>query len=132
MSQSGRQEVHPDYEVVIGLEVHAQLRTRTKLFAPSEVTYGAPPNHFTSPVCLGLPGALPVPNERAIEWTVSLGLALGCSVAPESLFHRKNYFYADLPKNYQISQYDLPLCVEGNLEVETAHGVRRMSTSGVM
>jgi aspartyl-tRNA(Asn)/glutamyl-tRNA(Gln) amidotransferase subunit B len=106
------------YEAVIGVETHVELGTRSKMFCGCPNRFGAEPNTAVCPVCLGLPGALPVPNERAIEMTVSLGLALGAEIAPRSLFHRKNYFYADLPKNYQISQFDLPLCRGGHLEVE--------------
>ena len=97
------------YEPVIGLEVHAQMRSRTKLFCGCPTEYGAPPNEHTCPVCLALPGALPVPNEKAIELAVQAGLALECEVASHSVFARKNYFYPDLPKGYQISQFELPL-----------------------
>jgi aspartyl-tRNA(Asn)/glutamyl-tRNA(Gln) amidotransferase subunit B len=103
----------PDWEPVVGLEIHVQLKTRTKLFCRCELAFGAPPNSRTCPVCLAHPGTLPVPNGRAIEWTILLGLALGCEVAQRAVFHRKNYFYRDLPKGYQISQYDEPLCVDG-------------------
>jgi aspartyl-tRNA(Asn)/glutamyl-tRNA(Gln) amidotransferase subunit B len=115
-------ERHPDYEVVIGLEVHSQLRTRTKLFSPSEVTYGAEPNHYTSPVCLGLPGALPVLNGRAVELAVRAALATHCEVHPRSIFARKNYFYPDLPKGYQISQFEEPLATGGWVEIPGANG----------
>ena len=103
----------PEWEPVIGLEIHVHLKTRTKMFCRCELEFGAPPNTRTCPVCLAHPGTLPVPNGRAIEWTILLGLALGCEVAPRAVFHRKNYFYRDLPKGYQISQYDEPLCVDG-------------------
>jgi aspartyl-tRNA(Asn)/glutamyl-tRNA(Gln) amidotransferase subunit B len=103
-----------NWEPVIGLEIHVQLKTRTKMFCRCQVEYGAEPNTRTCPVCLGHPGSLPVPNRRAIEWTIKLGLALGCEIAGRALFHRKNYFYRDLPKGYQISQYDAPLCREGS------------------
>ena len=99
-----------DWEPVIGLEIHVHLKTRTKMFCACEVVYSDPPNSHTCPVCLAHPGALPVPNLLAIEHTVKLGLALGCEIAPRALFHRKNYFYPDNPKGYQISQYDVPLC----------------------
>ncbi|MDH3469711.1 MAG: Asp-tRNA(Asn)/Glu-tRNA(Gln) amidotransferase subunit GatB [Acidimicrobiia bacterium] len=105
------------YESVIGIETHVELATASKMFCGCKVDFGAEPNTTVCPVCLGLPGAMPVPNERAIEWIVKIGLALGCDIAPHSLFHRKNYFYPDLPKNYQISQYDLPICVNGTLDV---------------
>ncbi len=101
------------WEPVVGLEIHVQLKTRTKMFCRCENVWGEEPNTRTCPVCLAHPGTLPVPNRRAVEWTVKLGLALGCTVAPRALFHRKNYFYPDLPKGYQISQYDQPLCTDG-------------------
>ena len=101
------------WEPVIGLEIHIHLKTRTKMFCRCELAYGAEPNTHTCPICLGHPGSLPVPNATAIEWAIKLGLALGCEIAERALFHRKNYFYRDLPKGYQISQYDLPLCSEG-------------------
>ena len=106
------------YEAVIGIETHVELRTRSKMFCRCPVDFGAEPNTNVCPVCLGLPGALPVPNRQAIEWTIALGSALGATIATNSVFHRKNYFYADLPKNYQISQYDVPLCVGGHLDVD--------------
>jgi aspartyl-tRNA(Asn)/glutamyl-tRNA(Gln) amidotransferase subunit B len=112
------------YESVIGLECHVELSTETKMFCGCRNEFGAPPNTNVCPVCLGLPGSLPVPNEKAIEYIVRIGLALGCEVAPDSLFHRKNYFYPDMPKNFQISQYDLPICVRGQLEI-TVDGDRR-------
>jgi aspartyl-tRNA(Asn)/glutamyl-tRNA(Gln) amidotransferase subunit B len=110
------------WEAVIGLEIHVHLKTRTKMFCGCELAYGAPENTRTCPVCLAHPGALPVPNEQAIEWTARLGLALGCEIATTALFHRKNYFYPDLPKGYQISQYDEPLCVGGRFTVPGADG----------
>ena len=112
------------YETVIGLECHVELSTDTKMFCGCRNAFGAPPNSNVCPVCLGLPGSLPVPNERAIESIVRIGLALGSTIAPDSLFHRKNYFYPDMPKDYQISQYDLPVCVGGRLEIEV-DGERR-------
>jgi aspartyl-tRNA(Asn)/glutamyl-tRNA(Gln) amidotransferase subunit B len=110
------------WEAVIGLEVHVQLKTRTKMFCRCENGFGAPPNTQTCPVCLAFPGALPVPNKRAIEETIKLGLALDCEIASRSVFHRKNYFYPDNPKAYQISQYDEPLCRGGRLAVPTPDG----------
>jgi len=105
------------WEPVIGIEVHAELATASKMFCGCAVSFGAEPNTNVCPTCLGLPGALPVTNRRAIEWIMAIGLALNCEVAERSVFHRKNYFYADLPKNYQISQFDVPVCHDGHLEV---------------
>jgi aspartyl-tRNA(Asn)/glutamyl-tRNA(Gln) amidotransferase subunit B len=110
------------WEAVVGLEVHVHLKTRSKMFCRCPVGFGGEPNTQTCPVCLGFPGALPVANRRAIEWTIKLGLALGCDIAEQAVFARKNYFYPDLPKGYQISQYDQPLCVGGSLLVPTAEG----------
>ena len=103
------------WEPVIGLEIHVQLATRTKMFCGCELSFGEPPNTRTCPVCLGLPGTLPVTNAQAIHFGLMMGLALGCEIAPRSIFHRKNYFYPDLAKGYQISQYDIPLCRGGRL-----------------
>ena len=111
-----------NWEPVIGLEIHIHLKTRTKMFCRCPVAYFEPPNTQTCPVCLALPGALPVPNRRAVEWTILLGLALGCEVPERAIFHRKNYFYPDNPKGYQISQYDEPLCVNGRLAVPGTEG----------
>ena len=110
------------WETVIGLECHVELSTKTKMFCGCRNEFGAEPNTLTCPVCLGHPGSLPVPNREAIARIVKIGLALGSEIAPRSLFHRKNYFYPDMPKNYQISQYDLPVCVGGHLDVELADG----------
>jgi aspartyl-tRNA(Asn)/glutamyl-tRNA(Gln) amidotransferase subunit B len=109
-----------EWEPVIGLEIHVHLKTRTKMFCRCPVEYAAPPNSRTCPVCLAFPGALPVPNRAAIEDCIKLGLALDCEIAERAVFHRKNYFYPDLPKAYQISQYDEPLCRDGWLVVPTA------------
>jgi aspartyl-tRNA(Asn)/glutamyl-tRNA(Gln) amidotransferase subunit B len=111
-----------DWETVIGLECHVELSTRTKMFCGCLNTFGAEPNTHTCPVCLGQPGSLPVPNREAIRRIITIGLALHCRVEPRSVFHRKHYFYPDMPKNYQISQYDLPICVGGWLEVDHANG----------
>ncbi|MHB8658218.1 MAG: Asp-tRNA(Asn)/Glu-tRNA(Gln) amidotransferase subunit GatB [Solirubrobacteraceae bacterium] len=111
------------YEPVIGLEIHVQLRTHTKMFCGCELSFGDPPNMHTCPVCLGLPGTLPVLNERAVHFGIMIGIALGCEIAPRSLFHRKNYFYPDLPKGYQISQYDVPLASGGRLGDVRIHRV---------
>lgn len=106
------------WETVIGLEIHVQLKTRSKLFCACPTDFGDPPNTNVCPVCLGLPGALPVPNEAAVRLAVRAAVALGCSVPPVSLFARKNYFYPDLPKGYQISQFENPLASDGSLEIE--------------
>jgi aspartyl-tRNA(Asn)/glutamyl-tRNA(Gln) amidotransferase subunit B len=110
------------WEPVIGLEIHVHLKTRTKMFCRCELEYFAPENSRTCPVCLAHPGALPVPNERAVEMTILLGHALRCEIAERAVFHRKHYFYPDLPKGYQISQYDEPLCVDGRIELPTSEG----------
>jgi aspartyl-tRNA(Asn)/glutamyl-tRNA(Gln) amidotransferase subunit B len=112
------------WEAVIGLEIHVQLKTQTKMFCRCRNGFGGSPNSQTCPVCLAFPGALPVPNRRAIEETVKLGLALDCEIADRAVFHRKNYFYPDNPKAYQISQYDEPLCRNGRLAVPTPDGNR--------
>ncbi len=112
-----------EYEPVIGLEIHVQLSTNTKMFCGCELTFGEPPNTRTCPVCLGLPGTLPVVNAEAIHSGLLIGMALGSELAPRSIFHRKNYFYADLPKGYQISQYDEPLCLGGKLGDVRIHRV---------
>ena len=111
-----------NWEPVIGLEIHVHLKTKTKMFCRCELEYFAPENSRTCPVCLAHPGTLPVPNRRAIEMTILLGHALGCRVVEHAIFHRKHYFYPDLPKGYQISQYDEPLCVDGRLALPTADG----------
>jgi aspartyl-tRNA(Asn)/glutamyl-tRNA(Gln) amidotransferase subunit B len=106
---------HVPLEAVIGLEIHVQLATRTKMFCGCELSFGDEPNVHTCPICLAHPGVLPVPNEEAIRCALKIGMALGCEIAPRSIFHRKNYFYPDNPKAYQISQYDIPICGEGRL-----------------
>jgi aspartyl-tRNA(Asn)/glutamyl-tRNA(Gln) amidotransferase subunit B len=111
------------YEPVIGLEIHVQLRTRTKMFCSCPLSFGEPPNTRTCPRCLGLPGTLPVANAEAIHFGLMIGMALGSELAPRSIFHRKNYFYPDLPKGYQISQYDEPLCSGGRLGDVRIHRV---------
>jgi aspartyl-tRNA(Asn)/glutamyl-tRNA(Gln) amidotransferase subunit B len=114
------------WEPVIGCEIHVHLKTRTKMFCRCATGFGDPENTRTCPVCLAHPGTLPVPNGRAIEWTINLGLALGCEIAPRAVFHRKNYFYPDNPKGYQISQYDEPLCINGAIEVPGPNGSTRV------
>jgi aspartyl-tRNA(Asn)/glutamyl-tRNA(Gln) amidotransferase subunit B len=111
------EEALQKYEPVFGLETHVELGTATKMFCGCITTFGADPNTHTCPVCLGLPGSLPTVNERAIEYAIKIGLALNCSIASWCRFARKNYFYPDMPKNFQISQYDEPLCIEGYLDV---------------
>jgi aspartyl-tRNA(Asn)/glutamyl-tRNA(Gln) amidotransferase subunit B len=111
-----------EVEAVIGLECHVELDTQTKMFCGCRAEFGAPPNTNVCPVCLGHPGSLPVPNREAIRRIILIGLAVGSEIAPHSLFHRKNYFYPDMPKNYQISQYDLPICVGGHLDVDLPDG----------
>jgi aspartyl-tRNA(Asn)/glutamyl-tRNA(Gln) amidotransferase subunit B len=115
-----------DWEAVVGLEVHAHLKTRTKMFCRCELEYGAAENTHTCPVCLAHPGALPVPNARAIEMTILLGLALECEIAERAVFARKNYFYPDLPKGYQISQYEAPLCGRGRFLLPAEDGDREI------
>jgi aspartyl-tRNA(Asn)/glutamyl-tRNA(Gln) amidotransferase subunit B len=114
------------WEPVIGIEVHVELSTSSKMFCGCAVSFGAEPNTMVCPVCLGLPGALPVPNKTAIDWIMAVGLALNCEISERSVFHRKNYFYADLPKNYQISQFDVPVCRDGYLDVVVDGDTRRI------
>jgi aspartyl-tRNA(Asn)/glutamyl-tRNA(Gln) amidotransferase subunit B len=115
-----------EWELVVGLEVHVHLKTRTKMFCRCELEYGAAENTHTCPVCLAHPGALPVPNARAIELTILLGLTLDCEIAQRAVFARKNYFYPDLPKGYQISQYEAPLCGPGRFLLPTEDGEREI------
>jgi aspartyl-tRNA(Asn)/glutamyl-tRNA(Gln) amidotransferase subunit B len=123
--------VSAGFECVIGLEVHVQLRTRSKLFSTADVGYGDEPNHHVSPVCLALPGALPVLNGRAVELAVRTALATGCKVHAHSVFARKHYFYPDLPKAYQISQYEEPLATGGQLTIDAGHGERRIGITRI-
>ncbi len=110
--------VKTDYEAIIGLETHCQLATKTKIFSDSSTEFGADPNTNIDPICMGLPGVLPVLNEKVLEYAVKTGLALNCQIARYSKFDRKQYFYPDLPKNYQISQFDLPIAEHGHIEIE--------------
>src|ERR1039458_9072917 len=119
------------YEPVIGLEVHVQLLTRTKIFCGCSTQFGDPPNSNVCPVCLGLPGPLPVLNQRAVEFAVLAATALNCKVNETSIFARKNYFYPDLPKGYQISQYDKPLAEHGYIEIKSATGPKRIGITRV-
>ena len=120
-----------DYEMVIGLEVHVELKTATKIFCGCSTKFGAPPNTQCCPVCTGMPGSLPVLNGQVVEYAVMAGLATGCTIATYSKQDRKNYFYPDLPKAYQISQYDLPLCSHGYLDIETESGKKRIGITRI-
>jgi len=119
------------YEAVIGIETHVELKTRSKMFCGCSTEFGGEPNTHTCPVCLGLPGALPVPNRQAIDWIIEIGLALNSTIAEWSVFHRKNYFYADMPKNYQISQFDIPICTNGHLVVDVEGEQSRIGVTRV-
>src|SRR6201984_2416433 len=116
---------HPKFEPVIGLEVHVHLLTATKIFCSCSTRFGAPPNANVCPVCLGMPGALPVLNKKAVEFATLAAMALNCRINETSIFARKNYFYPDLPKGYQISQYDKPLAEHGHIEVPSCGGGRK-------
>ena len=114
-----------DYRITIGLEIHVQLKTESKMFCGCSTAFGAEPNTHVCPVCLGLPGSLPVINRRAFELAVRTAMTLSCEIAPVTRFDRKSYYYPDLPKNYQISQYDLPLSHDGHLEIPAAEGATK-------
>jgi len=120
-----------DYEPVIGLEVHAQLKTKTKIFCSCSTRFGAPPNTHTCPVCLGMPGVLPVLNKRVVEYTLRMALATHCKINRESRFARKNYFYPDLPKGYQISQYELPIARDGFVDIDINSGKKRIGITRI-
>jgi aspartyl-tRNA(Asn)/glutamyl-tRNA(Gln) amidotransferase subunit B len=120
-----------EFEAVIGLEVHAQLKTRTKIFCGCSTAFGAPPNTHTCPVCLGMPGVLPVLNKKVVAYAMRMALATGCTIAPESRFARKNYFYPDLPKGYQISQYELPLAAGGHVDIALDGRTRRIGITRI-
>src|SRR6266511_4281679 len=132
MTTATRSTVGTDYEVVIGLEVHAQLLTKSKMFCGCSAEYaGAPPNTHVCPICLGMPGVLPVINRRAVEFMIMTALALNCEIPEASKFDRKNYPYPDLMKGYQISQYDLPLSRDGWLMIEAEDTERRVGIERV-
>lgn len=120
-----------EYEAVIGLEVHAQLLTASKLFCACSTAFGAPPNENSCPVCTGMPGVLPVLNRKAVECAIRTALALSCRVNGKSVFARKNYFYPDLPKAYQISQYELPLAAGGHVDIELGETGRRIGVTRI-
>ena len=115
-----------DYEVVIGLEVHAELSTKTKIFCSCPTEFGAEPNTHVCPICMAMPGTLPVLNEKVVEYAVKAGLATNCEISRDSKNDRKNYYYPDLPKSYQISQFDKPLCEHGYIEIETTEGKKKI------
>ena len=120
-----------DYEVVMGLEVHAELSTKTKIFCSCPTEFGAAPNTHVCPICMAMPGTLPVLNEKVVEYAVRAGLATNCKISRNSKNDRKNYFYPDLPKAYQISQYDKPLCEHGNIEIETSQGKKKIGITRI-
>lgn len=120
-----------EYETVIGLEVHAQLKTKSKIFCSCSTEFGAPPNAHTCPVCLGMPGVLPVLNKKVVEFAIKAGLALDCEIQPKSIWARKNYFYPDLPKGYQISQYEEPICLKGHLDIQVDGKEKRIGITRI-
>ena len=120
-----------DYEVVIGLEVHSELSTKTKIFCSCPTEFGGEPNSHCCPICMAMPGTLPVLNKKVVEYAIKAGLATNCKIAHTSKNDRKNYFYPDLPKSYQISQYDIPLCTDGYVEIETENGTKRIGLTRI-
>ena len=120
-----------DYEIVIGLEVHTELKTKSKIFCGCSTKFGSPQNTNVCPVCLGLPGVLPVLNEKVVDFAIRAGLALNCEILPFSKFDRKNYYYPDLPKNFQTTQYDLPICVNGHLDIEVDGKTKRIGITRI-
>ncbi len=120
-----------DYESVMGLEVHAHLLTDSKIFCGCSTAFGAEPNSHTCPTCMGLPGALPVLNKKVVDFAIKVGLALHCDISNKSIFARKNYFYPDLPKGYQISQYEEPICTDGYLNIYTNGEKKRIRVNRV-
>lgn len=120
-----------EFEAVIGLEVHAQLKTKTKIFCSCSTSFGAPPNSHTCPFCLGMPGVLPVLNKKVVEFTTRMALATSCDINRQSRFARKNYFYPDLPKGYQISQYELPIAHHGHIDIETDGSIKRIGITRI-
>jgi aspartyl-tRNA(Asn)/glutamyl-tRNA(Gln) amidotransferase subunit B len=120
-----------EFEAVIGLEVHAQLKTKTKIFCNCSTSFGAPPNTHTCPICLGMPGVLPVLNKKVVEYTLRMAIATNCKIHRESRFARKNYFYPDLPKGYQISQYELPIAYNGYIDIEVNSSLNRIGITRI-
>ena len=120
-----------EYEAVIGLEVHVQLATHSKLFCACSTSFGNPPNTNVCEVCSGMPGALPAPNQQAIHFAVLAGLATRCTINRQSIFARKNYFYPDLPSGYQISQFDLPVCEHGHLDIRVDANIRKIGITRI-
>ena len=120
-----------NYEMVIGLEVHVELKTDTKIFCSCKTTFGAEPNTQCCPVCMGMPGTLPVLNGKVIDYAVKAGIATNCTIAQKSKQDRKNYFYPDLPKAYQISQYDLPLCENGHIDINVNGQEKRIGITRI-
>src|SRR3989442_1151953 len=129
--KSGASQIPTQYQPLIGLEGHVQLLTKSKIFCPCSTRFGVPPNSNTCPVCLGLPGALPVLNRDAVTMAMKAALALNCGINPRSRFARKNYFYPDLPKGYQISQYDEPLAKDGWIDIEVEGTRKRIGITRV-